>query len=260
MKISLRNILMILLMFSVMVVLFTGCAANKGVAVNKQAPVEPAKLTFTPKADVEYMIDAYDPWEGFNRQMYVFNYYFDTYFFLPIVKGYAFITPDYVEGRITSFFKNISELKNFTNCMFQLKAKDTGVTLGRFVTNSTIGLAGFYDPSTHFGWQRRNEDFGQTLGHYGAGPGPYLVVPMIGPSCLRDGSGLMFDAGVRWVAHGAVLDNASDKNRILNVVDLLAVIDARHRVAFRYYKSGSPFEYELIRRLYLNMRDIQIAQ
>lgn len=259
MRISIRKILLLLCVFSMMMVLFAGCAANKGIAINKQAPVEPAKLTFTPEADVEYMIDAYDPWEGFNRQMYVFNYYFDRYFFLPVVKGYAFITPNYVEDRITSFYRNLGELKNFTNCMFQLKAKDTGVTLGRFVTNSTIGMAGFYDPATKFGWQRRNEDFGQTLGHYGAGPGPYLVLPVMGPSCLRDGSGLMFDAGVRWVAHGAALDNASEKTLILNGIDLLAAIDVRHRLAFRYYKSGSPFEYELIRRFYLNLRDIQIA-
>lgn len=260
MKISIRNILLILCMCSMMMMLFAGCAANKGVAIDKQAPVEPATLTFTPEADVEYMIDAYDPWEGFNRQMYVFNYYFDRYFFLPIVKGYAFITPNYVEDRITSFFRNLGELKNFTNCMFQLRAKDTGVTLGRFVTNSTIGMAGFYDPATHFGWQRRNEDFGQTLGYYGSGPGPYLVLPVFGPSSLRDGSGLLFDTAVRSVVHNAVLDNTSKGPSILLGVDALSAIDVRHRLAFRYYKSGSPFEYELIRRFYLNLRDIQIAQ
>ncbi len=260
MRISIRNILIILCMFSMMMMLFAGCAANKGVTIDKQAPVEPAKLTLDEDADTEYFIDAYDPWEGFNRQMYVFNYYFDTYFFLPIVSGYAFITPNYVEDRITNFFKNLGELKNFTNCMFQLKAKDTGVTLGRFVTNSTIGIAGLYDPATKFGWNRRNEDFGQTLGWYGSGSGPYLVLPVFGPSSLRDGSGLLVDSAVKSVAYDAALDNAYEKTLIINGLTLLSAIDVRHRVAFRYYKSGSPFEYELMRRFYLNIRDIQIAQ
>jgi phospholipid-binding lipoprotein MlaA len=259
MKISIRNILMILLMFGVVTFLFTGCAANKGV-INNQAPNVPAKITIDPDADIEYFIDAYDPLEGFNRQMYVFNYYADTYFLLPIVKGYAFITPDYVEDRITSFFKNLGELKNFTNCMFQLKPKDTGVTLGRFVTNSTIGLAGFYDPAAHFGWLRRNEDFGQTLGWYGMGPGPYLVLPIFGPSTLRDGSGLLVDTVIKSATYDAALDNTSKKDSILLGVNILSAIDVRHRVAFRYYKSGSPFEYELLRRLYLDVRDIQISK
>ena len=81
----------------------------------------------------------------------------------------------------------------------------------------------------------------------------------MGPSSLRDGSGLLFDTGVRMSVYDAVLDNASDKDMILNIVDLMSAINVRHRVAFRYYNSGSPFEYELIRRLYLNARDIQIA-
>jgi phospholipid-binding lipoprotein MlaA len=243
-----------------MMVLFAGCAANKGVPINKQAPVEPAKLTFTPEEGTVYMIDAYDPLEGFNRQMYVFNYYFDRYFFLPIVNGYAFITPDYVKDRITSFFKNLGELKNFTNCLFQLKAKDTGVTLGRFVANSTIGMAGLYDPATKFGWERRNEDFGQTLGWYGSGPGAYLVLPVFGPSCLRDASGLMVDTAIKSVTYDAVLDNTSKKASILLGVNVLSAIDLRYRIPFRYYKSGSPFEYELMRRLYLNLREIQIAK
>lgn len=259
MRISIRTTLLVLCMFSMMMVLFFGCAANKGVTTN-QAPVEPAKLAIDPDADTEYMIDAYDPWEGFNRQMYVFNYYFDNYFFLPIVSGYAFITPDYVEDRITSFYRNLGELKNFTNCIFQLKPKDTGVTLGRFLTNSTIGLAGFYDPSTYFGWQRRNEDFGQTLGWYGSGPGPYLVLPVLGPSSLRDTSGMLVDSAVKSVVYDAALDDVDEKSLILAGVSVLNAIDTRHRLRFRYYKSGSPFEYELVRRLYLNLRDIQIAK
>ena len=106
MKKAIRHTLVILFLFGMMVILFTGCAAKKNVP-NNQAPLEQAKLTLDPDADIEYMIDAYDPWEGFNRQMYVFNYYFDKYIFLPAVQGYAFITPNYVEDRITLFFRNL---------------------------------------------------------------------------------------------------------------------------------------------------------
>lgn len=255
MRNSIRKLLMILCMFSLTMLLFAGCAANKGVPINKQAPVEPPKLTFTPEAGVEYMIDAYDPWEGFNRQMYVFNYYFDEYFYLPVVAGYEFITPDYIEKRISLFFLNLKELQSFSNCLFQLKPKDTGVTLARFLTNSTIGIAGFYDPATHFGMQRRYEDFGQTLGYYGAGPGPYLVLPVFGPSSLRDGSGFLVDAGIRSVVY-----NFNINNWLYAGIYGLEALDTRHTIKFRYYKSGSPFEYELIRRFYLNLRDILIAQ
>jgi phospholipid-binding lipoprotein MlaA len=214
-------------------------------------------LPFVPDNDVAYLYEAYDPWEGFNRRMYIFNYYFDKYFFLPIVAGYEYITPDYIESRITSFFQNLRELENFTNCLFQLKLKDTGVTLGRFLTNSTIGMAGFYDPATHFGWKRQNEDFGQTLGVYGLGPGPYLVLPVFGPSSLRDASGLLVDSSIKSVTYNAALDGAQEKSLIISGVNALNAIDLRHNAAFRYYKSGSPFEYELVRRLYLDDREIE---
>lgn len=255
MKIQLKNTM--LLIFCAVAVLSSGCAVNKGTP-SSQAPVEAAKLSHD--ANVKAMIDVYDPWEGFNRRMYVFNYYFDEYVFLPVVNGYAFITPDYVEDRITSFFKNLGELKNFTNCLFQFRPKDTGVTLGRFLTNSTIGIAGFYDPATHFGMLRRNEDFGQTLGVYGLGSGPYLVLPVFGPSSLRDASGLLVDSAVKSATYDAALDSAEEKSLILSGINLLSAIDVRHRVAFRYYKSGSPFEYELVRRLYLDLRNIEIKK
>jgi phospholipid-binding lipoprotein MlaA len=240
-------------------ILLSGCAANKVVA-KPNAPVSQSKLTLDKDADIQYMIDAYDPWEGFNRQMYIFNYYFDKYVFLPVVAGYAFVTPDTVEDRITCFYNNLGELKNFTNCLFQLKPKDTGITLGRFLANSTIGIAGFYDPAAYFGWQRRNEDFGQTLGYFGTGAGPYLVLPFFGPSSLRDASGLLVDTSIKSAVYDAALNDAEEKELILAGVNLLNAIDTRHRIAFRYYESGSPFEYELVRRLYLDMRTIEIAK
>ncbi|RJP88139.1 MAG: VacJ family lipoprotein [Desulfobacteraceae bacterium] len=259
MKVKIREKMMIFLLAGAMFAFLTGCAA-KHCDSDKPEDLVPAKLTLDARSDTKYMIDAYDPLECFNRRMYNFNYYFDTYFFLPVVSGYAFITPDYIEYRITNFFQNLREVKNLTNCLLQLKAEDSGITLGRFLVNSTIGLVGFYDPATDFGWLRRNEDFGQTLGYWNVGAGPYVVLPVFGPSTCRDTAGLLFDGAVKSVCTDAALDNAESKSAILAAANALNAIDARHRVSFRYYKSGSPFEYDLVRRLYLDLREIQIAK
>ena len=243
----------------ILLVFLAGCA-GKQVAHDDQMSVIPAKLPMSQyaKPGIQYMIDAYDPWEGFNRRMYNFNYHFDRYLFLPVVKGYEFITPDYLEDRVSNFFKNVGELDNFTNSLFQLKGRATATTLWRFVVNTTVGLLGLYDPATHFGLPRQNEDFGQTLGHYGMGAGPFLVLPIFGPSSLRDTTGLIFDSAVEY----AVTDPSfgDDDDGIKLGLNLLRSVDVRHRTPFRYYRSGSPFEYDLIRKLYLQQRDILIAK
>ncbi len=103
------------------------------------------------KDTVEYPVDVSDPLEGFNRRVYTFNYYFDKYLFLPVVKSYAFITPDTVENRVSDFVSNIYEFNNLTNNLLQLKFKQTGITLARILTNSTMGIAGLWDPATDWG-------------------------------------------------------------------------------------------------------------
>lgn len=209
------------------------------------------------KETVEYAGDIYDPWEGFNRRAYTFNYYFDKLIYLPIVNTYEFITPDYVEDRVSNFVDNVFEFNNFTNNLLQLKLKQTGITLARFVVNTTVGIAGLWDPATGWGMPRQTEDFGQTLGHYGVGNGPYLVLPVFGPSNLRDTTGLAADyAAFTYLGPPAWVDD-DDVELIFSAV---AAIDKRHRESFRYYRSGSPFEYELIRMLYTSKREIEIAK
>ena len=149
--------------FFIMVVT-TGCASTKQ-PTNLEPPLHPASTII--KESVYYPIDVYDPIECFNRRVYMFNYYFDKYLYLPVVKSYEFITPDYVEDRVSDFVDNVFEFNNFTNNLLQLKFKQTGITLARFVVNTTVGFAGLWDPSTGWGMPRQTEDFGQTLGHYG---------------------------------------------------------------------------------------------
>jgi phospholipid-binding lipoprotein MlaA len=257
MKIKVLSRISIVLIAGVMFSFLTGCAA-KNPPISAQVNGASPKVTLEP--DIKYMIDAYDPLEGFNRRMYTFNWYFDKYVFLPVVSGYAFVTPNYIEDRISSFFNNLRELKTLVNCILQFKGKSGGITLGRFLANSTLGLAGLYDPATHFGWIRQKEDFGQTLGVYGLGAGPYLVLPIFGPSSLRDGTGLLVDSAMKSITMDALLDEVDEKTTITVIYNTLNAIDARHRTPFRYHGSGSPFEYELVRRLYLDMREIEIAK
>jgi len=245
---------MVLLVALLSVVFLSGCTTlpkagpDTEPAIRQQAELVPE--------GTELDVEVYDPIEGFNRGSYRFNYYFDKYFFLPIVKGYQFIMPDYAEDRVSSFVDNIYEFNNFTNNLLQLKFKETGITLSRFVLNTTVGVAGLWDPSTHWGLHRQPEDFGQTLGHYGVGHGPFIVLPIVGPSNLRDTTGLVTDA----VAFGVAGPPAwVDDDTTTLVFTGVAAIDKRKRVPFRYYGSGSPFEYEQIRLLYTKKRELDIA-
>lgn len=262
MQIQTANIVKRVFVLGVLLIFLTGCGAKQAAQHMEQEGMDLPKWPVSEyvKEDIEYVIDQYDPWEGFNRQMYVFNYYFDKYVFLPVVSTYTFITPNYVEDRISSFFNNLGELKNFTNNLLQLKIKGTFTTLNRFIINSTIGLAGLYDPATSLGLQEHSEDFGQTLGHYAVGPGPYLVLPVFGPSTLRDTTGLVVDSAIKTTVYDEALENASDDDAIKAALTILEGIDTRHRTAFRYYQSGSPFEYDLVRLLYLEKRKIEIVR
>jgi len=215
------------------------------------------KVEDTVKETVVYAIDVYDPWEGFNRRAYTFNYYFDKFIYLPIVNTYEFITPNYVEKRVSNFVDNVFEFNNFTNNLLQLKLKRTGITLARFVVNTTLGIAGLWDPATDLGLARQTEDFGQTLGHYGVGDGPYIVLPILGPSNLRDTTGLVTDAVAFSYAGPPAWVDDDTTTLVFNGV---AAVDKRHRQSFRYYRSGSPFEYDMIRMLYKSKRQIEIAK
>ena len=230
--------------------LLSGCAAK--------VPAEQAKYNLSDfeKPGAVRPLDVSDPIETVNRGLYRFNYNFDRFLFLPVVNTYEFIMPDYVEQRVSNFFDNIGEFGNFTNGVLQLKPKSAGITLSRFVINSTVGIAGLWDPATHWKLQRQDEDFGQTLGRYGVGNGPYIVLPVMGPSNLRDTTGLVADA-----AAFTVVDPLNFEHNDLGLpYQGVKAVDARHRQPFRYYKSGSPFEYEFVRLLYTEKRKLQIAK
>lgn len=128
-----------------------------------------------------------DPWEKFNRKSHAFNEFFDKNLLKPVAKGYQFITPEPLNKGITNFFSNLKEPINFLNDLLQAKPKESLVDLGRFTVNSTFGILGFFDIATKLEWHKNKEDLGQTLGKWGMPSGPYVVIPFLGPSTVRDG-------------------------------------------------------------------------
>src|SRR5512143_3987250 len=102
--------------------------------------------------------------------------------------------PNFIENRVSNFFSNISDLRNLLNAILQLKSQQAAQTFARLVYNTTFGIVGLWDPATAMGLPQRREDFGLTLGYYGVGAGPYLVLPLLGPSNVRDTAGLVTDS------------------------------------------------------------------
>jgi phospholipid-binding lipoprotein MlaA len=137
--------------------------------------------------------DPSDPWERMNRGTFKFNEGLDRWVIEPVAKGMDFVLPDPVERSIGRFFDNSRIPIHFGNALLQFKPVSAVEDLARFVVNSTIGLAGFFDPATHIGLEAHQEDFGQTLGFWGVPAYPYLVLPIFGPSSPRDAVGLAAD-------------------------------------------------------------------
>lgn len=202
-------------------------------------------------------IDQSDPIEGFNRYMYRFNYTADEYVLLPIVHGYKTVTPDYLEERISTFYNNLSEIGNLFNSMLQFSGDKTLRSSGRIVMNFTLGFFGLYDPATHAGLDEANEDFGQTLGYWGVPAGPYLVLPLLGPSSVRDGGGLLVDGGVNSAVNFlGYPDKESDEVWLFGV----NMINKRATTPLTYDMIDSPFRYEITRYLYFKARELQVEE
>lgn len=137
--------------------------------------------------------DPRDPFEPLNRSIYKFNDGVDTYLFKPLAEGYQAVLPQFVRTGIGNFFSNLHDVIIFLNNLLQGKVTDAGMDLCRIIVNSTIGILGLIDVGTEIGLEKHQEDFGQTLGRWGLGSGPYIVIPFLGPSTIRDGVGLIGD-------------------------------------------------------------------
>ena len=130
-----------------------------------------------------------DPFEDLNRKIWTFNEFLDDNFAKPAAEIYTSVTPNFIEIGMTNFFRNINELDNTANQLLQGKPGFAANDLGRFLINTSIGLLGFIDVASKMGLERHDEDFGQTLGYWGVSKGPFLMIPLYGPSTPRSLAG-----------------------------------------------------------------------
>jgi len=204
---------------------------------------------FTP-ADAPSMY-TYDPWERLNRATYRFNARFDSAIFLPVANGYRRL-PSPLRSGVHNFFGNLTELSTMINYALQWRLGKGARSLGRFLVNSTVGIGGLIDVAKRIRLPNAPTGFSDTLGTWGVHPGPYVVLPLFGPSTLRDTIGLAGDIGARYGINIVDLYRGPFwKTGSLDVVD---AVDERANTPFRYYETGSPFEYDDIRFLYVRKR------
>jgi len=193
---------------------FTACSTNniintKNTVESKKTVIEKEKISSTETLSDEFdeefgeefeeeytkEEEIFDPLSAYNRVMTTFNDKVFIYVLNPTAKGYTYVLPKTVRSKVSNFFNNLLFPLRFTNNILQLKFQNSAEELGRFLLNSTFGLAGFMDPAkTEYGWKAHDEDFGQTLGFYGVGEGFHIVLPFFGPSNLRDIVGLAADS------------------------------------------------------------------
>ena len=139
-------------------------------------------------------VDEWDPWEPFNEKTFWFNRQVDRFVLKPVAKGYNAALPDLIRGGIANMFDNLDVTRRLVNNVLQLKFEGAAQELARFAINSTVGVAGLFDVAGHlFDIAKSDRDTGQTLGIYGIGPGPYLVLPFLHPFTVRDFVGFLFD-------------------------------------------------------------------
>jgi phospholipid-binding lipoprotein MlaA len=197
--------------------------------------------------------DPSDPWERMNRGIFGFNEGADRWVVEPIAKGMDFLIPDPAERSIRKFFENSLIPIHLTNALLQCKPVAAFEDLARFVINTTIGIAGFFDPATHFGLEAHHEDFGQTFGYWGIPSGPYLVLPVLGPSNPRETVGLIADSAALvypWFVP-IYVSSAIGVGRQLNRRSLaLDSIAAEREAALDYYV--------FVRNAFLSYRENQI--
>lgn len=172
------------------------------------------------------LAESNDPLESINRKIFIFNDTADKYVLKPMAKGYEVITPGPIGDGISNVFGNLRDVITIVNDVLQFKFVDAASDTGRVIVNSTIGIGGIFDVASAMGLDKNQEDFGQTLGKWGVGQGPYLMVPFFGPYTIRSGVGALVDGQVDVVV--TEIDHVPTRNStwafrtIVDRADLLA--------------------------------------
>ena len=190
-----------------------------------------------------------DPWERYNRNMFAFNDALDRAILKPVAQGYETVIPQPVRTCVSNFFANIEDVPIALNNLLQGKPIDTISDLSRVLVNTTLGIGGCFDIAGKMGIPKHEEDFGQTIGRWGSGPGPYFVIPLFGPSTVRDAFGRVVDAYTNPITY---LQEPRDRNSLF-VAD---TIDFRASLlpAERALEGLGLDRYSAIRDVYLQRR------
>lgn len=198
--------------------------------------------------------DPRDPWEGTNRAIFKFNESVDRTILKPLAQGYEKNVPQKMRMHITNFFSNLGDLMTAIQHALQLDFRSSTESITRFFVNSTIGILGFNDVASKFGVAKTDEDTGQTLGTYGVSSGPYLVLPLFGPSSVRDGLGRIVDL------FADPLNNIADSKNTKVVANALKVVDTRARLlsAEQAFDALAFDRYVAMRSAYFAIRETQI--
>ncbi|MFW5451807.1 MAG: VacJ family lipoprotein [Methylophagaceae bacterium] len=208
-----------------------------------------AALLLSGCATTQHADGVNDPLEGYNRFMYSFNDVADRAVIKPAAQVYDAVLPDPIQKGVSNFFSNLNEITVIINDLLQLKFRQAFHDTGRFVLNSTVGVAGIFDVAGYSGYEKHDEDFGQTLGSWGVGTGPYVVLPFFGPRNVRDTVGLVGDIYTDPITY--VDDNAT-RNALVatQVIDLRANLLGTEKVL----DEATDDEYIFVRDAYLQRR------
>ena len=198
--------------------------------------------------------DPRDPWEGTNRAIFKFNENVDKTILKPLAQGYEKNVPQKMRMHITNFFSNLGDLMTAIQHALQLDFRSSTQSVTRFLVNSTVGILGFNDVASKFGVAKTDEDTGQTLGRYGVSTGPYVVLPLFGPSSVRDGLGGIVD-----LFANPLNDIARDPETKV-AVNALKGVEARARVlsAEQAFEALAFDRYLAMRSAYFAIREAQI--
>ena len=198
--------------------------------------------------------DANDPLQSVNRPVFAMNDAFDTALFKPLAKGYNAVAPKPIKDGVTNFFSNLNEIDNAINNLFQGKPDKFAISVGRLAINSTLGIGGIVDVASRMGLQHSPEDLGQTIGYLGAGSGPYIVLPLLGSSSVRDVPGRIISMYLNPLAW---LDDISFRNIMvgINAVNSRSNLLAKEEIA----QEISDDKYTLYKDAFLEEREFEIS-
>jgi phospholipid-binding lipoprotein MlaA len=198
--------------------------------------------------------DPRDPMEPFNRKVYAFNDGLDKAILKPVAKGYVAVVPQMARKGVRNFFNNLGVVVTTLNDALQLKGTKVPVDIARFTTNVIFGLGGLIDVATALKIENRNEDFGQSLGYWGVGSGPYLVLPFFGPSDIRDAPSLLVDFYTNPVYYSHA------RSEIRWGLFALDVVDTRANLlgAEKFLQTAAIDRYSFLRDTYLQRRQYLI--